>query len=461
MLSILKEAVTRIKNWVKTANLPQLLRFLNKQQSEYRDLIAQAKSFRSMLSLSADEGMDVSNRRGAGSKKNIEDRDVIKTADGFALQVKEFKAPNRKEIAEKSELVDRLEGAIESLKITIDRLQSDFGTNAVAKRAIKENLALLDELRASRDGVLDTLDSILNNHQPEIINEFAAALLKHVNSMLPADSYEAMGYSNLSVTSHETFSGKSNADIEFTHYLYIDGLDKELFNIDEFIIVLTGVISQVNVRSEKALKLDKDPLTPSQKKRIAQLQAMIKPLEASKKASDKATINKLQQEIDDIISPPDLKKTVTRKTGAYYQLRMYITSINKFAAPGHFPAGKEITGTSTASMIRNMNKEAAVLISAHSLSPVFNRIHVDITTQALRHGPLTSVVGVTDAVNADGDIQLTLSVNDKRIIERDIWPDVIVALNSVLGRRRRDANFTYTLNKVGSKTIMNITYVKG
>lgn len=434
-IPILKKLGARLAKWIKGSSFPDLFRYMNRRKNEYDDAITRAKSLvalvkgkQKLISLSSSEdGIDVnvgklrtSDRR---AKIDTNDKQLTRTNKGVVLDLPTFKAPDRKQVAKHAKVVDELEGMIAEIDAVLNRMETFDDV-----RAKKERASLTDyrkHLAQSLDEVLDVLDDVVNNHVPEDFSKMMLTLKKHVNSILPEDSYDGLEVADTAITSHETFAGKKNAAIEFTSYLYVEGLDKELFNIDKFILVLTGVVHEVAIYRETTklgtLKKDAQPV---------------------------------------IESARDDSKTY-KKTASSFRMAMYLTSINKFATPGHFDVGVELSGSTLAGLQRDMNKQATLLISAHSLSPVFNALPINITTQGLRHSPITNVNGVVDAVKEGNTVVVQLSVSNPKVIRDDIWPDMIVALNTVVSRRRKDANFVYALEKVSNKTYMRITYVKG
>lgn len=437
-MPILKKLKARFLSWLKKSSLPELFRFVNRRKFAYDDAITRARSLTKLLnvssatleSVSASGGIDVSGggtglRAKPGSKPSggKADSGIIRTTKGVAVPLPTFKVPNRKEIAEHTKVVDELESMIAEIDAVLLRMES---LNDVRTRKEKTSLSdYREHLDTALNEVLDALDVIVGNHRPEMLETMCKALFKHVNAILPADSYDNLEFADAAVTSHETFAGVRNAAIEFTNYLYVEGLDKEQFNIDRFILVLTGVVQEVAVYKE---------------------------------TNAQGGIKKGVAEVNED-SKDDSKKY--KKTNSYFRMALYMTSLNKFAMPGHFDPGIELSGSNISGLIRDMNKQASMLISAHSLAPIFNTIPINVPTQALRHSPLTNVNGVEDAVNENGTVLLKLSISNTKVINNDIWPDVLVALKATIGRKRRDANFVSKLERKGSTTYMRVTYVKG
>lgn len=536
----IKEVLKRAVTWVKKATFPQLMRFLTQKKMDTDELLARAADFNRIMSTSAVYEVDVSGgdtKVPTGSKaKDKTNYAIIKHVDtgSDTIHLADFKAPERSKVSKYAQIVDELEATIEVFKAA--ELQLKSFNDVMAKKEMGSIRTYLKHLVATKDATLKTVEEITQKHMPPILTEITAELVRSLNKALPADSYGEMAYGDTMITSHETFAGKKNAAVEFTYYLYIEDLDQEQFNIDKFILPVTGVVYETAVYKQKSsspsfnapapvskskpyistivspaiqklvnarAKIESEPMedrpTKAQielrEKRIDQIQEKIvaarykeNPLvglrmEAAELEAKKPTekIKKRLAEIRDEI--PLLKAAESKKATAdevrrskaeakrlamrtpessYFSMGIYVTSLNnKFAPPGFFDVGAEIKGSTVQAIKRNLLVEVLRLISMHSVSPAFNRIRIDVATQALRHSALTNVNGVDDAENDNGDVLLHLAVKDPRIIKNDIWPDVIVAMKTVMNSRRASANFIYSLESKRSKTIMRVSYVKG
>jgi len=462
----IKSMIKRAKEWLRSATIPQLLRYLTGREVEYQSLIAKLADLNTLVSTSASEDDDYKVDVSGGGpefgtnespkfkqhRDLISGKETIQTHHGRVVPLQDFKAPNRNSVAKYAQLIDEAEAAIVELDIAFARLKSS--KEAYIKDRIKSLNEIRDKLQENKEQAIDTMTELFHKHAPAQVIELTDNLVMGINGALDSDTYSGVERGDFTITSHETFAGIKNAAIEFTAYIYLDGLDKDSFTTTEMVLALTFVVYET--AQTKSVMKERVLTAPEKRK----LNAVNKRLEALKGVKTKAAATERAELTDQLtaLTSPEVKVSADR---SLFTMAIFLTSLPKFAAPGHFNPGVQISGNSNSNISRNLFKEAMQLISVHSILPLIGRIKIDKTTQQLRHSPLTNVGGVDDAINDNGDIVLTLATDNPKVIQNNIWPDVLVALNSVIARTRRDAKFTYKLEQSGSKQVMRISYVKG
>jgi hypothetical protein len=402
MLDYIKSRFKSLRDllkWFKTATTASIMRFFNTRQKYYDDLIKRATSFENVITAGMDaDGVTVIDVSGDStkSKRKVDHnaKETIRTKDGTVLPVEGFHMPNRVQLAKDNKLVDELEGAVNELEGMIVRLGNL--KDRTSRSMVKSMKDYRKEMSAKLDGVLEALEGLSDKHMPSLLNSLAGSLYNHINETLPSDSYDDLGW-EVYVTSHDSLTNSKDAPVEFTYYVHIDGLDKEVFKNEQFILAITGEITETKGRGRAPSK---------------------------------------------------------------YSMTVFINSLLKFARPGHFDKGDRVNGANLSNMKRNLQSQAHKLLSLHGLGPAFGKKRVGITQQALRHSPLMDMDGISDLNVYDGEILIELSATDEQLIQKEMWPNIIAHLNNLV-RRLRGASWTYTLDKEGRKRTMRIVRVQG
>lgn len=235
----------KLKNKVLT--LPALIRELNARKRDFEELIARAKSFTSLLSVSSGgmsgvqefdvSGIDNSERISGPSRIRSSKTDLATTV------IQNFHTPNRQEIYKNSKLADDIEAALDSINDLIARLK-EFPKDERTTAELKHLNAYKSELRDSMNNIVDVIGEFYDKHVPELYEDVLDHALDQLNSMIPGDSYKSMYPVDQTITSHDTFAGKKDAAIEFTTFIEIDGLNPEAFKTSKLFIALTGVVHE-------------------------------------------------------------------------------------------------------------------------------------------------------------------------------------------------------------------------
>ena len=402
MLNYLGSKLKDILNHIKTASDAAVLRFFNSRKKHYADLLSSMRSFEdaALSAASFEDGIDVSGDIDVSSLRDGKVRgkktETVRFKDGHALEVIDFHEPKSKLALSKSiKEFAQAEEAIEELDSMITRFA--YMETKAAKKYVKEMETFRTALAKERENLLDTIEEMTDKHAPSPMKKLAAELTAFVNSQLPADSYSDAGW-DMYISSHDAMTSKKSADapVEFTYYMYIEDLSNEEFKTDELILVLTGVIDTVKTSGSKA---------------------------------------------------------------SQYVLSFYMTALPKFLSPGSFKPGKRLSGSTFKAIVADMKREGIKLIGLQSVMPHLGRRKINVTQQQLRNTGLLDIVGIQD-VDVDGDeIILQISRMRKDVIEKELWPEIIVLIRKAIRAPRKTA-FVYSLEKEGSGLTMRIANVK-
>lgn len=391
--------VGSILKHLKESSDAVLMRYFNKRKKDYDSLIKRLDSFSTELTASGGvKKVDVTEDIGGGKpgdKAANLDHVTVKYRDGAAIPLRSFVVPNRKELAEQVKILDEVELVIEELELMISRLSKK--TDSASVRMVKEMTKYLDEIDKRAERATEALDEVYTKHVPESVEKMMVALMNHVNNTLPAETYSGMAR-DMHVTAHDALVDEKDAAIQFTQYLYIDGLDKDLFKTAEFILVLTSVVHE--------------------------------------------------------------SKRGEGRKGKDYYTTFHLTSINKFQRPGHFDIGDQLGGSSLNGLISSLRREATKLMSLHGLSFVVGKRSLkELTQQKLRTSGLLDLSYVSDVDVQDDEVLLHLakSVSDKAVEE--IWKEVIVLLRRVI-RAPKNSSFAYVLERKADHTLMRVSNIK-
>lgn len=391
----LKDLVNHIRN----ASAAAVMRMFTQRKSRYDDVLSRMASFNNVVQASGVNEIDVSDGIGKGKKADgrIDGKSLrtVRFQDGTSLPIMDFQVPNRQQLGKDVKMLDEADQYIEE----IEEMKSRLGNkkDAATRKFLREMNAYLKKLTEQRDQLLDTIEELTDRHAPSTLTKLGAALQKHVNATLPAEAYSELGW-EMYISSHHAVVGKKNAPIEFTCYLHMDDLNKDMFKSDGLILVLTGEIHEVKGKGRAKSK---------------------------------------------------------------FYMNLFLTAIPKFMVPGSFKPGTRLTGNSLSALESSMKREATKLISMHSVMPSVGRRKIGVTQQQLRHTGIIDLDGVID-IDVDEDeneIMVELTNISEDVIRAELWPEIVVHLRKVIRAPKKSA-FVYNLEKDGRKRIMRIANVK-
>lgn len=242
---------------IKEASVSAVIRMFNGRKSYYQQLLSQVNSLDGAITArslrvvaGSDEGIDVSNAIEKSKYEKIKESgvqdkpDVVKYREGTALRVKNYVQPSDvRTLAKNVAEVEQVSDALQELDEMITRIGS-IKSSVPIKKHLKEMGAFRDALHDAREKLLDTLDDLADAHLPAEMDKLSKELQKFVNSTLPSDVYSGLSKDYaIRVRRVEKTQISKKSPIEFTFYLYIEGLVSEMFKTDELILVLTGVVT--------------------------------------------------------------------------------------------------------------------------------------------------------------------------------------------------------------------------
>lgn len=227
--------------YVKTASAQAIMRLFSARRSKYDDLLNRMSTFATVVQASAME-IDVSSGPERRTQRAKPGQKTIRTQQGVALLIDDFKAPNRQKLAKDVQMFEEADQYVEELDEMLVRLVKKKDT--ASRKFVKEMTTYRDRLIAQTEELHDSMDKIARNHLPKAMKSLMAELFKAVNNSLSADLYSELSQ-DVYVTSHGSLtSAKDKEPVEFTYYLHIEGLQAEAFKTDELILALTGVVRE-------------------------------------------------------------------------------------------------------------------------------------------------------------------------------------------------------------------------
>ena len=401
-----------ILNYIKSATDSAVARLFTARRANYDDLLKRMGDFERTITSSdasdidmvqlitaSDDGV-VAIKVGGGdaipkadgkiSGKHIE---TVRFGDGTALPVMDFNMPNRQELSRDVAMLDEAEEYLEELRGMVHRLETSKMPGS--RKMLAANKEYIKKLNTQAESLLSALEGLTDKHMPPLLTKLAGRMSKYLTKTLPADVYSDLGY-DIHITSNGSINKKAKREpVEFSYYLYIDDLDKDLFQIDEYILVLTGVVNEVREKGSRKSK---------------------------------------------------------------FNMTVYITAMNKFKRPGMFDVGTRLAGNNLSGMETNLYREINKLMSLHGMGPVFNKRKVGVTQQALRHSGLMKLDGVIDVDVVDNDVIIEITNMKEAVVKTELWPEVLIQLRKAV-RAPKKSNFVYTLEKDGKKRTMRIVNV--
>jgi len=400
MINYLGSKLKNILKYIKTASDSAVLRLFNSRKKHYTDLLASMRSFEdAVLSASYEDGIDVGGGKLPSSLKDGKVRgkktDAVRFKDGHALDIIDFHVPKSKlAIAKSIKEFAQAEEAIEELDSMITRFA--YMETKATKKYVKEMAAFRKALAAEREKLLDTIEEMTDKHTPSQMTKLAAELTTFVNAQLPADSYSEAGW-DMYISSHNAMVAKKSADapVEFTYYMYIEDLSNEEFKTDTLILVLTGIVDTLKAKGSEA---------------------------------------------------------------SQYVMTFHLTALPKFLSPGSFKPGKRLSGSTFKAVVADMKREGIKLIGLQSVMPHLGRRKLRVTQQQLRNTGLLDVVGVEDVDVEGSEIVVYISSMQKEVIEKELWPEIIVLVRKAIRAPRKTA-FVYSVEDDGAGKILRIANV--
>lgn len=362
-----------VLKYIKHAPVGAIMRLFTSRKSRYDDLMRRMDGFVTVLHASDDGAtvVDVSGdtmprRSGKGVK-------AVKFRDGSAIPIGTFKAPNRKKLAKDVQMFEEADQYLDELEEMILRLSKK--KDPASRKFVKEMRTYHSELTDKRDALHDAMEDISNKHLPAEMKSMTVALIKHLNATIPADSYDSMSR-DVYVTSHNSLAGESDKEpIEFTCYVYVEGLREGDFKTDELILALTGTVHE----------------------------------------------------------------SAEGKGDSSFYLTFHLTALSRFMPPGSFKEGRPLAGATLGALTSSMEREATKLISMNSTMPHLGRRKLKVTAPQIRNSGILDVDGVLDvSVEEDTIVIKTLSMDDEIIVD-DLWPEIIVYLRKVLRAPRKSS----------------------
>jgi len=226
-----------VLNFIRTAPAAAIMRLFTSRKSKYDELMRKVDGFVTILEASDNvTTLDVS---GGPVKKGGK---TVSFKDRAAVPIDNFKVPNRSKLAEDVQLFEGLEQSLEELEAMMLGIRNR--KDPASRKFMKEMKEYHVNMTKQRDKLHDAMDDLSNKHLPPEMKKLIAALLRHVDATIPKDSYEGMSR-DVYVTSHNSLGNdKDNEPIEFTCYLYIEGLMEDAFRTKELILVLTGTVHE-------------------------------------------------------------------------------------------------------------------------------------------------------------------------------------------------------------------------
>jgi hypothetical protein len=236
----------------KILSLPALLRDINGRRNEFQRLLDRANSFTQLMSTSSSViEYNVSGTDGAPIVGNRTGVRTTKT-DSPTTLIEDFNVPDKAEVYSNSKLADDLEAAIAYINQTIAQLR-EFD-DRTAKAQIKELMGWKSQYQEKLNDIVDIIGDMYDRHVPALYEDMVNHAIAQINSSLPEGSYKDMNLANQTITSHDTFANKSDAAVEFTTFIEIDGLDSTHFKSSELYIALTGVVYESSLSATTVSK---------------------------------------------------------------------------------------------------------------------------------------------------------------------------------------------------------------
>lgn len=482
------------KKWLaklQTLSDAVVIRLFYKRMAKYEALVQRTSAISKLFkTVAADVGISVDSAiEGAPSRKRKAPMPAMKRSSSSRLILEDFDTPDRDELAEKNVELHELDEAIIELTAFETRLK---GTKASSRKALQDLKRIREEVQAKQDAVLDVLESIEQNHVPPIMATMSESLYRHLNRILDDSEYDTMSFHNYHVSSHETVAGKADGAVEFTRYLYIDGLDTEAYKGGTYIFVLTCVVHEEKIyrtvtqglpadiqaeidKIEADIRKEETAAKRNRQKQIAEIDGE---LERYTVARDKKKVAELQKKRKDLLESETggstqkivaligkrdklattVKSTYKRSTGKTANtVSFHLTTIARFANPGQFDPGQPLRGNNLATLTRSLEREADILLAMHSMLPVSNKIPFEFAAFQLAYSEMMKVAGVISIDENNGDILVKVATRDPNIIRNDIWFDLNAALQRNT-RKRKNAQFMYRMEK---PNVMRVTLIKG
>lgn len=404
MMSAVKKRMRKTLEFIQSTSLSAVLRFFTSRKKHYDRVLAELQDFTESISadvidVSGDEGVE--RPKNSGGKKSgnaVSDVTLGLHNHNAAMVLKEFQAPDRKELSKKVSALNKAEDTLEELRGLIARVKDEKDKSS--KKFLKEMNEYYDKIVKSVDDSLEALEDLEEKHFPEEFNKLFTSLTKYIKDSLPENSYDGLEASHYMHSTRGQIDPK--APIEFFSYLFIDGLDKEQYNVDTFILVLTGVVQQVSQGPDKKSK---------------------------------------------------------------YLLVPHITGMPEFMRPGDLDVGEPIAGATKdhKQMLSSMILKVQKILSYNDLARLMNRMPVNVTPNKLMDNGLLDLDGVND-VEVDKDnreIVLTMDVMNKDTVKFELWPDILLIFKKTLRTRKRKVGFDYSLTRKGQKMYMRAYVYQG
>lgn len=384
-----------ILSYIKESSVSTVMRLFNMRKKRYDDLISRMDSFVHTVHASGETTIDVSGFNDSKPKGKINGKSLntVRFQDGVALPVMDFQVPNRQQLAKDIQMFDEAEQYIEELKEMQVRLSKK--KDKATKTFLKEIETYLETITQKRDALYEAIEELTDRHAPSTLTQLGSTLMAYINETVPAEVYSEMGW-DMYISSHESLTGKKNAPVEFTYYLYLDELNKDQFKSDQLLLVLTASVNEVKGRGRAASK---------------------------------------------------------------FYMTFHMTALPKFLSPGNFDPGTRLTGTTLSALESSLKREANKLISIHSMMPLVGRRKLNVSQQQIRHSGILDVEGVVD-VDVEGDeIVVELTSMKEDVIKNQVWPELIVYLRKVV-RAPKKSSFVYNVEVSGKRKSLRIINIK-
>ena len=335
---------------IKKLTVPQLIREYNKKKKEAEVLLKDADSFLDLLEVTAaDKSIDLDDvdaiapppEKDMGGFTDVaptigQQQRGVGVSPNAIVHLDNFEAPNRKTLAKNVSILARMEDnldAIWALKSELVMRNSEVGKNM-----LKSMTEFYKTVNAKANEVSKLLTDLSEKHEPKIMRDIREAAYNFIlNKMLPKGSYGGIE-NDLYVSAHDAIvdrGGPKEADIQFTSYIYLHKLDKDLYLDGDMTIIITGVVFR-NPR----------------RKRYS--------MEVYVTALDSVDIREM--------------------------------------TPGRFDIGERMNGNSPDAIIKSVKNEIDNLISMHRINPELAAMKLgrQATTQALRESAIMSDPAVSD-----------------------------------------------------------------
>lgn len=361
-----------VLKYIKAAPAGAVMRLFTSRKSKYDNLMRRMDGFVTVLHASDANEIDVSGGP-SGARRTGKGTKAVKFRDVSAIPIDTFKAPNRKKLAKDVQMFEEADQYLDELEEMIVRLAKK--KDPASRKFVKEMKTYHSELTKKRDALHDAMEDISNKHLPAEMKTMTVALIKHLNATIPADSYDSMSR-DVYVTSHNSLASESDKEpVEFTCYVYVEGLREGEFKTDELILALTGTVHE----------------------------------------------------------------TAEGRGKSSFYLTFHLTALSRFMAPGSFKEGRVLSGGTLGALTSSMEREATKLISMHSTMPHIGRRKLKVTAPQIRNSGILDVDGVLDVEIDDDTISIQTTDMDDEIIHDDLWPEIIVYLRKVLRAPRKSS----------------------